>query len=97
MIVRLVKMTFRPEETDNFIELFHTVSEKISRFEGCKNLELLRVSTEGNIFFTHSVWEDETYLEAYRNSELFLSTWKKTKALFSEKAEAWTTEVLFSN
>jgi quinol monooxygenase YgiN len=92
MIVRLVKLTFRSEETDNFLAIFDQVSDKIKACKGCLKLELLREKEEGNIFFTHSIWEDESDLEAYRNSDLFDSTWEKTKAMFSDKAEAWTTE-----
>lgn len=42
--------------------------------------------------FTLSHWESEENLEQYRQSELFKSTWAKTKVLFREKAQAWTLE-----
>jgi len=57
-------------------------------------MELLRQVNNPNVLFTLSHWENEDALNAYRASELFADTWKKTKALFAEKAEAWSTEVL---
>jgi heme-degrading monooxygenase HmoA len=46
------------------------------------------------MLFTLSIWDDETALEAYRQSELFQTTWAKTKVLFAEKAEAWSVEMM---
>lgn len=83
-------MTFRNEEVENFIALFHQVKQKIRHFEGCQNLDLLRDVKNQNIFFTYSYWESEKHLNNYRTSELFAETWAATKAKFSEKAEAWS-------
>ena len=88
-------MTFREEAVPVFIgEVFENSKVKIRAFEGCRHMELLRHKTKRNILFTLSYWEDEAALEAYRASELFADTWAKTKALFAEKAEAWTVEVI---
>ena len=76
--------------------MFDQVSDKIRACKGCLKLELLREKKDGNIFFTHSIWEQEADLESYRSSELFASTWEKTKAMFADNAEAWTTELLYS-
>jgi len=43
-----------------------------------------------NVFFTYSYWEHPDFLEQYRNSDFFKGVWTKTKALFSEKPEAWS-------
>ena len=90
MIRRLVKMTFQPDKTDDFIAIFEESKMKIRAMPGCHHLELWR---KDNIFFTYSIWEDEHALNHYRFSELFKTTWAKTKALFAEKAEAWSLEV----
>ncbi len=42
------------------------------------------------MFFTFSVWTSAEHLDAYRNSELFRTTWARTKALFAEKPQAWS-------
>ncbi len=97
MITRLVKLTFLPENTVRFIELFDSIKEKIAAFEGCKRLELQQSKTEPHVFFTISRWESEAALENYRNSELFQSTWTQTKALFDARAEAWTVEKYFDS
>lgn len=96
MIVRIVKMTFREEEIENFKQVFDDSKEKIRAFSGVKYLECLQSKSQANIFFTYSHWQSEDDLEAYRNSDLFKRTWAKTKPLFKEKAEAWSNERLTS-
>ncbi len=95
MIKRIVKLTFRPEAVDAFIsEVFEKSKIQIRVFPGCLHMELLRNIAEPNVLFTLSMWENELALDTYRHSELFKDTWAKTKVLFLEKAEAWSTEVL---
>lgn len=92
MIKRIVKLTFREDAVPEFLAIFEASKEKIRAFEGNLHLELLRDTAQPNVLFTLSLWENEQALEAYRQSELFKSTWEKTKALFAGKAEAWTVE-----
>lgn len=94
MINRIVKMTFREEELDSFLEVFEASKDKIRNFPGVKHLELLQDVKQKNVLFTYSLWESEDDLENYRHSELFKKTWAKTKPLFSEKAQAWSTKSL---
>ena len=86
-------MEFRSEEVENFKTLFESVKFKILNREGCQHLELLHANDQ-TTFFTYSVWTDENALNGYRHSELFGITWKKTKALFSAPAKAWSTTQL---
>jgi quinol monooxygenase YgiN len=90
MITRLVKMTFRSNETETFQKIFSENRNRIALFEGCLHVELQRDINFPNIFFTISRWRSENDLENYRNSDLFKSVWSKTKVLFAEKAEAWS-------
>jgi quinol monooxygenase YgiN len=92
MIVRIVKMVFLPEHVESFVQLFDERKERIRNFEGCHHLELWRESGRANIFFTYSHWENEQALDHYRFSEFFKETWGLTKALFAQKAEAWSVE-----
>ena len=94
MITRIVKMTFLPEQVPAFLAVFEKTKKLIRASEGCTHLELLNDIAQPNIFFTYSKWQDETYLEKYRNSELFITVWKQTKILFAEKAQAWTVNSL---
>lgn len=97
MIKRIVKMTFRPEAVPAFVEeVFEESKNRIRAFPGCRHMELLQHASQPNVLFTLSIWDDEAALERYRQSELFQNTWIKTKALFAEKAEAWSTRVLDS-
>ncbi|RYY95977.1 MAG: antibiotic biosynthesis monooxygenase [Chitinophagaceae bacterium] len=92
MILRVVKMRFRPEETESFLSYFDGRKERIRSFAGCRHLELWRSPQDLNLFFTYSHWDSEAQLEAYRRSEFFDETWRATKAKFAERAEAWTVE-----
>ncbi len=90
MLIRIVKMVFRPEEVDTFLALFNERKHLIGEFEGCSGVELLRDIDNASIFFTYSKWDNEASLERYRQSELFNSTWQLTKKLFAGKPEAWS-------
>lgn len=90
MIVRIVRMTFEPSLTRQFLEVFAASQERIRSFEGCLYLELLQDVNFPNIYCTYSIWESEEKLNRYRFSELFKTTWAKTKPLFAEKAEAFS-------
>ena len=94
MIKRLVKLTFQSDKTDAFLTIFEDSKNLIRQMKGCLHLELLRDAATPTVFFTLSFWENEAALNAYRDSELFKTTWAKTKVLFSDKPQAWTTEVM---
>jgi len=89
-MIRIVKMTFEEEQVQAFKDLFETIKNKILAREGCKHLRLLQDKDTPTIFFTYSIWQAQEKLDDYRNSELFISTWKTVKPWFSEKAEAWS-------
>ncbi len=90
MIKRIVKMTFKPEEVQSFEAIFAESGPLIRKMEGCLHLELWRDIQQPQVFFTYSLWNSTSNLDAYRNSQLFVSTWAKTKPLFAQKAEAWS-------
>jgi quinol monooxygenase YgiN len=90
MLTRIVKMTFHPEKTSDFLKIFRESASHIRAFEGCLYLELFSEQDKTNVYFTHSRWENKEALDAYRHSPLFSSTWAQTKILFSEKPEAWS-------
>lgn len=92
MIVRIVKMVFEPESVTGFVQLFDERKERIRNFEGCTHLELWKESGTENVFFTYSHWVNEQALNHYRFSAFFKETWGLTRALFAQKAEAWSVE-----
>ncbi|REG90588.1 putative quinol monooxygenase [Algoriphagus antarcticus] len=94
MLIRIVRMTFKPEAVEDFLENFHVNKKSIRNFPGCQHLELWQDENEKNIFLTHSHWESEEHLNQYRDSELFKSIWAFTKALFSEKPQAFSSRKL---
>ena len=95
MLTRIVKMTFRTDCTADFEAIFEEVRTKIRAQPGCHGLRLLRSDGDDGVYFTYSQWEDDAALQAYRHSELFKSTWVRTRQLFAERAEAWSTTVLY--
>ena len=97
MFVRIVKMTFQENRIEEFSVLFDERKDKIRNFPGCQYLQLLQDKNDPRIFMTYSIWNSDTDLELYRNSELFADTWKKTKACFSEKAQAWSMQSNFNS
>ncbi|MBT0607906.1 putative quinol monooxygenase [Aequorivita echinoideorum] len=96
MFTRIVKMEFEPKQIASFLKNFEEVKEKIRNFPGCLFLELYQDKNDNTIFFTYSRWNDETNLEAYRNSPLFKEVWSNTKPMFREKAAAWSVDTLDS-
>lgn len=88
VLVRIVRLTIRPEEVESFLEEFDTVAPKIRSFPGCSHLELWRDQDAPNVCTTCSHWSDEEALDAYRNSDLFRSTWGSVKPLFAADPEA---------
>lgn len=94
MFVRIVKMRFQEDKIEAFLENFHKVKNHIRGFEGNQFLELYRDKEDPRIFFTYSYWDKEESLENYRNSDLFKEVWAFTKALFSDKPEAWSVDKL---
>ena len=94
MIKRLVKLSFQPEHTATFVDIFETSKAAIRQMPGCLHLELLRDTAAPHVFFTLSHWASEADLNAYRHSDLFQTTWAKTKVLFNDKPQAWSTQVV---
>lgn len=92
MIIRFVKMGFKPEEIENFKNLFEQTKNNIRNMPGCYFLSLYS-ELNSNVMYTHSIWNSIDDLEHYRNSDLFETTWAKTKVLFNQKPEAWTVEL----
>lgn len=90
MIIRVVRMTFRSESVDHFLENFDRNKEFIRNSPGCHHLELWQDENDKNIFLTYSHWESEEHLNQYRDSELFKTVWSFTKKLFSEKPIAFS-------
>ncbi len=83
-------MTFRPEDAEQFIQIFSESVPLIKSFEGCHGVKLMQDAGNEAVYFTLSKWQSDDHLNSYRSSDLFRMTWAKVKPLFSEKAEAWS-------
>ena len=94
MLVRIVRMTFQEDKLPDFHIIFDNSKYKIRAFPGNHHLELLRDPDQPNVRITYSLWVSGEALEAYRRSDLFRATWAATKALFAERAIAFSGEKL---
>ena len=84
VLIRTVRMTFRPDRLDAFLgEVFRPSAPKIRAFPGCRHLALWRDARFPNVLTTYSHWDDAEALERYRTSELFRTTWARTTPLFA--------------
>jgi quinol monooxygenase YgiN len=90
MIVRIVKLSFHPENIPAFLENFDQIKSQIRNSAGNRFLELYQDKQNPSIFFTYSHWETEQDLENYRKSAFFDEVWSFTKKLFNDKPEAWS-------
>ncbi len=75
-------MTFDPSDLDAFMEIFDASASRIRAFPGCRHLLLWQDARYPNILTTYSHWDDSEALDVYRKSDLFRTTWAKTKPLF---------------
>ena len=92
MITRIVRMVFQEDKTDAFEAVFDASKEKIRARSGCQYLSLHRDHHSPNVYYTISKWDTQQDLDDYRNSELFKTTWAKTKILFTDKPSAYSLE-----
>jgi heme oxygenase (mycobilin-producing) len=91
-MIRIVKMSFKTENIEDFKAQFYKSKSTIESFEGCSSVTLLNDIHHSNIFFTYSMWKDENHLNLYRNSAFFGETWSTVKVWFDGKPEAWSVE-----
>ena len=89
-LIRVVRMKFRADAVQDFRALFAERKSTIASFDGCTHLELWQDAHDPTVYCTYSHWESEAPLDHYRFSEFFKDTWTKTRALFAEKAAAWS-------
>lgn len=91
MIKRIVKLKIKVEEVDTFRSLFLQSKATILSFD-CYHVECLQAIDDDTTFFTYSHWQSVEALNEYRHSEEFAVIWKNTKALFGDRAQAWSTK-----
>ena len=92
MILRVVKMEFKPASVSAFDSLFEQVHAQIEAMPGCDRVQLLKGSDNPCLRTTLSWWEDSKALDAYRRSELFGRVWPQTKAMFQLEPVAWSSD-----
>ena len=90
MLIRVVRMYFKEEHVDDFLQIFEESKERIRNFEGCQKLELLQDCNQKHILTTYSYWKDKKALDNYRSSAFFMENWLQIKKLFANKPTAFS-------
>ncbi len=93
MLLRTVRMTFRPDALPAFLAMFEAVAPQIRAVAGCRHLELWEDARYPTILTTYSQWDSAEALDAYRHSDLFRATWAKTKPGFAAPTVAHSQHV----
>jgi len=88
VLVRIVRMTFAPKSSEQFLAQFDEAAPHIRSFSGCHHLELWRDVEAPTTCTTYSQWESPQALAEYKNSELFKRTWSTVKPLFDARPRA---------
>ena len=90
MIVRIVRMHFRPEAKDMIWQRLVAQAPKVRNFPGCLYLALHQDAENPTIFYSISHWDSPSMLEAYRQDALFQEFWAEIKAHFMQPAQTFT-------
>lgn len=93
-IVRIVRLTLRPDAVDAFHEIFAEASPVIRASPGCRSVELWVDARYPNIVTTHSRWDSAEALAAYRGTAFFEAIWNRTRSLFAAPPFAASHHVL---
>lgn len=94
MLIRIVRMTFQEDKLPDFHGIFDQSKHRIRAFPGNRHLELVADPDNPAMRMTYSRWNSAGDLEAYRQSDLFRTTWAATKVLFAGKPVAFSGERL---
>ncbi|HIG74294.1 MAG TPA: antibiotic biosynthesis monooxygenase [Bacteroidetes bacterium] len=97
MLIRTVRMTFAPATLAAFHDLFEASQPYIRAQPGCEHLELWEDARYPNVLTTYSLWTGNEALQAYRQSELFKTTWARTKPMFAAPPEARSQTIVRAN
>ena len=89
MITRIVRLPVKPDEDKTFEEYFDTNKEKIAALDGCLLVELHK-DVASSDYFTYSLWQSESNLQAYLDSSFFIDVWPNAKKLLHQRANAWS-------
>ncbi|MBL7765501.1 MAG: antibiotic biosynthesis monooxygenase [Chitinophagaceae bacterium] len=93
-MIRVVRLCFKQEHIADFKSLFESRKENIRHFNGCRYLELWQDKQDARVFYTYSIWDEESHLEDYRVSELFQDTWGTVKQWFDAAPQAFSADPL---
>ena len=91
MLIRIVRMHFAPEAVPIFLrDIWAVHKASIAAQPGCLSVALKADATDATVYYTLSHWASQAALDAYRQSTLFAQVWPATKALFAQKAQAYS-------
>ena len=92
MLIRIVRMHFKEDGVQEFLTIFNDNKKAIRNFPGCTHLELLKDKNHPTAYTTVSHWNNESDLNAYRDSAIFGKVWTAVKKQFAKQPEAFSLE-----
>lgn len=95
-MIRIVKLSFKAEHAAKFMALFEERKHLIRNFDGCMYLELWQDKADACVFYTYSLWKDESNLQDYKVSDLFQDTWAQVKQWFKSPPQAFSADKIRS-
>lgn len=96
-ITRLVKMTFRSDAINTFLELFEKKKQLIRDFPGCNHLELWQDLHDPSICFTCSRWETQMRWSNTGILPFLKIPGKPQNSYLLKKPRAWSVEIVHSS
>ena len=94
MLIRIVRLTLAPNRVSDFRDHFRKVAPVIREQPGCVHLELWRDADYPNVMITHSHWQHDDDLQAYRESDVFRNAWRTVKPMFAARPQAFSAQAV---
>jgi quinol monooxygenase YgiN len=94
MIVRVVELKFEKNNLPLAMKKLEAIAPKVRAMDGCSYLEISSGIKDKGMILTYSHWTGTEALNAYRDSETFITFWRDVKKLFAEPARAWSLDPL---
>lgn len=85
MIQTISKITINPEQTNQFIKLFHEMVEPTKNEDGYILYELYQDNTESNVFFVLEQWTNQESFDNHLSSAHFLKVIPRMKELMIDE------------
>ena len=92
MITRIVKISIKQQNQNDFKNYINEVRPIMADFKGCEHIEILKDKSNSNTFSIYSIWKNEKLLEHFRSSEMSGEFNRTIEKWLEKQIQAWTVE-----